>query len=157
MPEAITALGPSCEIYGSSPKFLTDWRWYKEIPENNHKYNEIAIHLANQNTHNLLDYRFTHGPQPVEINTKIRSLCDAVFGLLKKFEVDRNMRYLEQLNKNLSDLSMIVKKFSSETAASLDDFIGASEHYCGHKSLPELKEFVPFFGRGTQYLSFTRR
>lgn len=157
IPEAVTALGASFEIYGSSPKFLTDWRWYKEIPEGNTKYNEIAIDLANQNTHNLLDYRLTHGPQPADINTQIRNLCDAIFGLLKKFEVDRNVRYLEQLSKNLNDLSGIVKKFSPKTAVSLDDFIRAVEYYCGHKSLPELKEFVPFFGRGTQYLSFTRR
>lgn len=153
--EAIHALDPEFEIYGSSPKFLTDWRWYKAIPEDN-KYNEMAINLANQYTHNLLDYRFTYPPQSSEINNNIRFLCDGIFALMKKIEVNCDMGYLEELNGNLKSLSGTVRKYSPETAASLEDFVAAMEHYLFDKSFPQLKEFVPFFGRGTQYLSFTK-
>ncbi len=153
--EAIQALDSEFEIYGSSPEFLMDWRWYKAIPEDN-KYNGIAINLANQNIHNLLDYRFTYPPQSSEINDKIRFLCDGIFVLMKKFEVNSDIRYLEELNENLKSLSKIVRKYSLETAASIEDFARAAGCYLSDKSFPELKEFVPFFGRGTQYLSFTR-
>jgi len=155
--EAVATLESEFDIYGSSPKFFTDWRWYKAILEDNNRYNEIAINLANVNTHNLLDYRFTVGPQSIEVNSKIRGLCDAVFGLLKKFEVNQSMSYLEELNENLENLCGIVKVYSPATAASIQNFTGAVEYYLLHKHFPELKEFVPFFGRGTQYLSFMRK
>jgi len=156
VPEAITALDGEFEIYGSSPKFLTDWRWYKDVGADK-KYNEIAIGLADQNVHNLLDYRFTYPPQSIEINHKIRSLCDAVFMLFKKFEIDGDMGHLRGLNQHLKKLVRTVEEYSPQTAASIEDFTRAVEYYLEHKSFPKLQEFVPFWGRATQYLSFTRR
>lgn len=155
--EAITTLHPIFEIYGSSPKFLTDWRWYKEIGGDNKKYNEIAIALANQNAHNFLDYRFIYPPQSSKVNNRIHALCDAILNLLKRFEADGDTHYLKEFNEKLVSLSKIVEKYSPVTAASIQDFIRAMEYYLLYKRFPELKEFVPFFGRGAQYLSFTRR
>jgi len=156
IPEAITALDGEFEIYGSSPKFLTDWRWYKDIAGSGKKYNEMAIDLANQNTHNFLDYRFTYPPQPIEVNHKIRSLCEAIFMLFKKSTVDFNREHLRSLIHNLKELALTVKKYSPQTAASFEDYAKAVDYYLIHKSFPEFKEFVPFWGRATQYLSFTR-
>ena len=153
--DAVRALDPQFEVYGSSPEFLTDWRWYKSIPDDR-RSNAMAVRLADQNIHNFLDYRFTYPPQSVEINHQIASLCEVIFTLMKKFEVSYDNLSLEDLHGNLMSLAEVVRKYSKETAASLEDFAGATQRYLLDQSFPELKEFVSFFGRGTQYLSFIR-
>ena len=73
------------------------------------------------------------------------------------FAADGNMDHVRELNDHLKMLTLIVQEYSPPTAASIQDFVKAVEFYLAHKSFPKLKEFVPFWGRATQYLSFTRR
>ena len=43
IPQVIACLNDKYDVYGSSPRFLTDWRWYKEIVGDNRGFNELAL------------------------------------------------------------------------------------------------------------------
>ena len=43
IPDAIAGLGDGFELFGTSPRFMTDWRWYKTIVPGQTRYNEIAV------------------------------------------------------------------------------------------------------------------
>ena len=58
MADAITALEPAgFEMFGSSPRFATDWRWYKTLVPGETRYNDLALDQYWQHAHNLMDYR----------------------------------------------------------------------------------------------------
>ncbi len=155
--EAINAVAPEFDVYGSSPHFFTDWRWYKEICGDK-KYNEIAIDLYYKNVHNLMDYRYVFEPRTKEFNLKIIKLCDAVVDLAGCFfEFDRDIKYLFQINQKLIELSRVVRNYAHETSESITGFTFAVEKYLDSGQFPlHLKKFASFFGRGQQYLSFIR-
>jgi hypothetical protein len=50
--EAIACLDDTYEVYASSPKFLTDWRWYKDLVGNDQKFSELALLNYYQNNLN---------------------------------------------------------------------------------------------------------
>jgi SAM-dependent methyltransferase len=53
IPDALTHLEGRFEVLGCSPRFLMDWRWYKEAESGN----AWAIESYWKNAHNLFDYR----------------------------------------------------------------------------------------------------
>ena len=57
IPDAIEALKDNYNVYGASPKFITDWRWYKEIVGDDRGFNKTALDCYYQNNLNLIDYR----------------------------------------------------------------------------------------------------
>lgn len=155
--DAITALSMDFDVYGCSPHFFSDWRWYKDINGNDEKYNEIAIDAFTKNIHNLIDYRFVFDQNPINLNKSIMNLCSNISDLVFKFEYKRETNYLIDIKAKLIDLSKIIKKFAYTTSEALDDFILLLENYLISEKILDCGRFVSFFGRGQQYLSFIRR
>ncbi len=155
--DAINSLSCNFDVYGSSPHFFSDWRWYKDIHGHHEKYNEIAIDAYCQNIHNLIDYRFVFRPNPININKSILELCSNICKSVLSFELTREANYLVDIRANLIKLSKIIKDFAYDTSESLDDFILLLDNYLLSKKISDCGKFVSFFGRGQQYLSFIRR
>jgi len=155
--DTIDALAGDFEVYASSPNFMVDWRWYKSIHGGQTQYNQRAIEQYESNIHNMLDYRCISTAVTEEQSAEIRYLCDNVFEATKKFRIDRDLKYLEAIRADLSQLAEIVSSYSQKTADSLTDFICGVDAFLESKPWPELNSFAAFFGRGTQYLSFIRK
>jgi len=60
IPDAINSLADDFDILGTSPKFITDWRWYKDIVDGEFEFNKIAIENYYRKNLNLMDYRFIY-------------------------------------------------------------------------------------------------
>ena len=99
IPEAIEVLRSSFDIYGSSPNFLTDWRWYKDITGENKNYNEIAINLYYENAHNFWDYRFIFPKRSKSENVELISICNDIVEYVKKFQDEKNICDLQEIVK----------------------------------------------------------
>lgn len=54
IPEALARLDGTFEVLGCNPRFLMDWRWYKEAKPGN----QWAIDSYWAQCHNLMDYRY---------------------------------------------------------------------------------------------------
>ena len=155
--DAIEALDFGYDVYGSSPRFLTDWRWYKEIIGDNRAWNERGLESYYANLHNFLDFRHICEPRKEADNQELLAICDSLFAAEKRFSTDRDVVVLVAIRGALAKLAKNVSSFSPDSAASIDNFVSAIDAYFDGSLLGNLKRFVPLFGRGQQYLSFIRR
>lgn len=155
--DAIEALDYGFDVYGSSPRFLMDWRWYKEIVGENRNWNARGLESYYANLHNLLDFRNIFEPREERQNQELLAICDSLFAAEKRFSTDRDVVVLVGIRGALAKLSTNVRSFSPESAAAIDNFVSAVDAYLDGGMLGNLKRFSPLFGRGQQYLSFIRR
>lgn len=71
IPEACEALDGRFQVLGCSPRFLLDWRWYKDAAPGN----QWAIDAYWQQAHNLLDYRRVEPPRSEGKNRALMEGC----------------------------------------------------------------------------------
>lgn len=155
--KAIEALNPNFEVYGSSPKFLTDWRWYKDLYYENKQFNHLALKQYWEQVHNFLDYRTTFAPQPFENNQKLMHYCSQLRQLIPAYEKDYNQLTLNSICHELEQIIEQVDSFSKPLALAFQE---ASEFLtCDSIEIERIKNckhFKTLFGRSQQYISFTR-
>ena len=82
----IACLNSKYYIYGSSPRFLTDWRWYKDLLGDNRGFNELALANYYQNNLNLLDYHFELPEHTVAFGKKLEELGSQSWELMCRIE-----------------------------------------------------------------------
>ena len=154
--EAITALEHSFDVYGSSPYFFIDWRWYKDIHGDNRKFNEIGKDCYRKNLHNLLDYRYVFGPRDFEENTRILNYCLEVWHLIASYGYQKDKKHIDGICQKICDLEAVVRTFSPLTADALLDFYRTLAQYPDITAQTDWGSFASWWGRGMQYLSFIR-
>jgi trans-aconitate methyltransferase len=150
IPDAIAHLGTAAVFHGSSPRFVDDYRWYKDPALSDSELNKNAIHSYWEKCHNFLDSRLPRSTRDTNINKSLYLICDELYSVAYTNSWGKNShpRVLEiclKLKANISDLGEVVDK-------SLDAFI----NYWQSGDVASLQEFRPFWGRGTQYISFIK-
>jgi SAM-dependent methyltransferase len=155
IPDAVRALADDFDVYGSSPHFFTDWRWYKDIHGRDRQYNEVAV--ANYETQllNLMDYRFVFPPQAPEVGRRLGSLCDGVFAAMKTFEGGDTAQMSAAID-GISEVALSLQTIAQPTAASLLEAVTFLKNG-GNPGGLSGDGFISMFGRGQSYLSFIRR
>jgi len=154
--EAIRLLASEFEVYGLSPNFIVDWRWYKKIPVDN-MFNKIVIDSYQKNLHNLLDYRYVFDPVEKEINHNILKISRIIFNIGISLNVPNNKK-LSLVLELLVELNKTVKDISIQTFYSIQDFIEALQTFLSTNYFPQkLNAFPSWFGRGQQYISFIKK
>jgi SAM-dependent methyltransferase len=82
IPNACTALEGRAEVLGCSPRFLLDWRWYKDGQPGN----QWAIDCYWRNCHNLYDYRDVFPERDPEHNRVLMAYCEGVRADVRAYE-----------------------------------------------------------------------
>jgi SAM-dependent methyltransferase len=82
IPEALTALKGRFDLLGCSPRFLLDWRWYKDSTQGN----QWAIDAYWRQCHNLLDYRKVTPEQTEDQNRDLMDRCLKIRDAVAAFE-----------------------------------------------------------------------
>jgi len=71
IPDALTHVEGRFEVVGCSPRFLMDWRWYKDGTPGN----AWAIESYWKNCHNLYDYRKVEPEKAEDENQALMQRC----------------------------------------------------------------------------------
>ena len=149
--EAIDAVGVEFEVFGQSPHFVQDWRWYKAIWGDRQHYNERAKAAYLSNMANFLDYRIEVPPHEPSVGAEISRISNAIYTDMQAHE--RGVAgSLEAACAGLDRLIETIVKISPQTAASLRACLA----YLRGESR-NLDDFASYFARGQQYLSFIKR
>lgn len=88
IPDACWALDGRFDVLGCSPRFLLDWRWYKNAEQGNH----WAVASYWQQAHNLMDYRrvkphwSTWETQILDANRELMRECQRFREQLQAYE-----------------------------------------------------------------------
>lgn len=154
IPEAVRALGGRWALLGSSPRFLCDWRWYKNVHGKAAGNNDFAIQSYYENAHNLIDFRHTAAPLPVRENQTLESAAHAIYQLTFRQEHTGRSVPGSAIAAKAAEIARIIRKVSPKTSQALAEFQRAARS----KDLinSDFGDFRKLWGRGQQYLSFTR-
>jgi SAM-dependent methyltransferase len=156
--DAVAALAGEFDVFGASPRFLTDWRWYKAIAGEHDRFNELAIADYWGTVHNLLDYRGVWPPRGADENRRLYSACVTIRGAVHHYEQTRDRRVADVIAGQLEGIAAGVRQFSASTANAIDGVLALLERTpLDARAVAADGAFAPWFGRGQQYLSFSRR
>jgi predicted O-methyltransferase YrrM len=151
---AINSLSDTFDIYGASPDFIQDWRWYKDIWGPTKDVNGRAIRSYLSNMANFLDYRVELPPHSAEVGSAIAILCDKIYSLMLADGAGDN-NALAEAGDLTRELARMVQRISPVTAESLHQAAEYARDPNTGSDGPS--SFTSFFGRGSQYLSFIMR
>lgn len=146
--------GQGLEFYGSSPDFLTDWRWYKDIVPGKALWNDRMCESYMRNTLNFMDCRYVRPEQSVEFGLRLTSYCDTLWAHIRDFEDGDTGAYAAAV-ETLQALGNFVAPAAPQTAQSLNELIAALAQPA--VGMPHLPNFCSLFGRATQYVSFLKK
>ncbi len=147
IPTALTSLENIAIFHGSSPRFLEDFRWYKspEISLQNLSY--VAMQNYWEKCHNFLDFRDIAKSIKAKDNQNLMNMCSEIYSKVHEnpWTIDSRasiLNYCKNIRARISEVSPM-------TAESLESFI----NYWISNDTDDLKNFRPWWGRGTQYVS----
>jgi 2-polyprenyl-3-methyl-5-hydroxy-6-metoxy-1,4-benzoquinol methylase len=155
--DAIEALSDANDVYGVSPHFFTDWRWYKDVWGDQSRYNERGIGEYLTNILNLADYRVMMESQPPEKGGRVLRKAEALFLQMRGMENAGNLEGLDSAVSLVREIADEINPVSDLTGKSLREVAAAIEQRGNANLSVALPNFQSFFGRGQQYVSFIRR
>ena len=151
--DALATLEPAgFTIWGSSPQFLTDWRWYKHVYGEACAFNARALDAYHCNIANLADYRVTLPPHDPQLGIELLEAGDVLYNLMQANDAG-DESVIGDAIAGVRRMATLLARVSPSTATSLQSLAsslasggepGASDAFAAH------------FGRGQQYLSFIR-
>jgi SAM-dependent methyltransferase len=154
IPDAIEALQNNYDVYGSSPGFMTDWRWYKQIIGDDRGYNKLALDCYYQNNLNLIDYRFEFKKHSANFGIELESLCKKSWDIMCLIQNGDSTQWSFFIDL-LIDISSLVGEKSPKTSQAIVE----ASHWLqdGAPLKQNLKHFPEWWGRGQQYVSFIKK
>ncbi|HVZ23106.1 MAG TPA: class I SAM-dependent methyltransferase [Vicinamibacterales bacterium] len=158
IPEAIDAIAGDFDLFSTSPHYGTDWRWYKSLTASNLHYNERAVQQYWENAHSLFDYRRLFPPREAAANVDLYRQCIRARDLVRAYEERRDVAVVPVIRERLADLGRAVRAFSDDIADAIvevQDLLQTTPPDA--LAVAASHRFGPWFGRGQQYLSFSRR
>jgi SAM-dependent methyltransferase len=156
--EAIAAIEQDFEFFAASPHFATDWRWYKALTPKTTEYSRRGIEQYWENAHSLFDYRRTFPSRDPAANKELYRQCDETRALVREYEARRDTAVVPRIVARLGDLERSVRAFSADVGDALKeahDLLSTAPP--DPQAVAAAWHFGPWFGRGQQYLSFSRR
>lgn len=155
--EAIDLLGDRFDFFGSSPRFLSDWRWYKSMDGEDPGINARAREIYHANQAALLDYRVSPDNLGTCDGEKLEHLCAEAFDLHLDIWDNDDVGELPRFCEKTEEIAAVVASASPETARSLRDFVTGITALANDNGDSDFGTFRQLFGRGLQFASFVRR
>jgi len=154
--EAIDVVDDSFDIYASSPHFILDWRWYKEIGHSGLSINQNARDSYWSNMHNFLDHSRLLPPRPEAENRRLLFLCRSARDAMREFEMKRDRTIVASIYDLIEEIIDNVHTYSPEISGTLKEALDIIKTV-DRKAMAESQRFASLFGRGQQYVSFSRK
>lgn len=151
--ETIALLDQDFDVFGASPRFSADWRWYKTVDG---AFNAPALEAFASWRHCLIDYRPAPAPAAPDDTRRLVAACANACEVMETVIAAADADPTPVLEA-LAPVRHLTATLSPSTTAALDDFRGILESWRPGQPLRLAREFAPWFGRGQQYLSLVRR
>jgi 2-polyprenyl-3-methyl-5-hydroxy-6-metoxy-1,4-benzoquinol methylase len=164
VPMILEDLGDDFEVFGSSPRFATDWRWFKSLWGPHRQFNRHFLAEYHSALHNFLDHRRPPAPRDVDRNRLLEAaawdLIEAVAALERAVYHGRGpvSGRLSAVTELLAVVRENVRDLSADVQTALDEF---HDLFRQGRSTPEqvarMRSFRALFGRETLYLALEKR
>jgi hypothetical protein len=151
--DAITTLGSDFSAHGTSPRFFSDWRWYKSINQEDDGFSSTLLASYYSEVHNFLDWRFSLPAADMDSNNKLLALSRQVYDLEFAMETGKKPFDSTPMVSLLKKIWDECTQLHDDTRLSLEEAI----HAVSSKSPVEECDLLGWWGRGQQYLSLVRK
>ena len=151
IPTALDSLADTASFLGSSPRFVEDYRWYKSPEIFMADLNSITTQNYWKKCHNFLDFREPTTTLDHKDNKKLFELSKDVYSVVFDSPWTSNSHAL--VEARCKTVRKLISTILPSSTASLDSFLS----YWLSGNTKHLKEFRPWWGRGTQYISLIKR
>lgn len=150
MADAIATLGSDFSAHGTSPRFSSDWRWYKSIHQEDDGFSTALLASYKSEVHNFLDWRFSLPAADMDSNNNLLALSRRVYDLEFAMETGKKPFDSTPMISLLKRIWDECPQLHEDTRLSLEKAIQA----ISSKSPVEQCDLLGWWGRGQQYLSF---
>ena len=138
-------------FHGSSPRFVEDYRWYKDPDSSIESLNSVAIENFWAKCHNFIDYRFNYKSLSPQINQDIYAATNRLYSTVAEAMWSHESEKI--ITTNCEEIQSLISQNCQETNLSLESFL----KYWRTENILDLEPFRPWWGRGTQYMSVIKR
>jgi 2-polyprenyl-3-methyl-5-hydroxy-6-metoxy-1,4-benzoquinol methylase len=159
LPMAIDDLGSTLSVLGTSPRFGSDWRWFKSLQGDQRAFNSHYLQQYARSLHNFADYRSEWPERDPDSNWNLEAAAVRVGDCVRDWELAQNLanrvdtamsllEAVEGLRGEMDDLPQHWQK-------ALEEFLRAFENpNLTPAMVAEMPHFRSAFGRETVYVSF---
>ena len=149
--DIVPALDWDFDIYGCTPTFVQDWRWYKTLVGEARHFNERTVDAYYANVANFIHHHVVLPPHSRLDGETLLRKCTAYYEKMQAAQYGGPAEYeaaLQALRDTIPDL----QRLCPPAARPVAEFIAYLE---GDENA--LDECYSFWGRGQQNVSFIRR
>jgi hypothetical protein len=160
--KCLSSLGDDFYFYGSSPVFMENWHWYKNLPLDAEQYNKVFLDSYISQRHNFLHHQESYR-SPKGVGNTLHQVCKRFSLNLERksakawreidvaaIQLDLNdVRQVEEMSRRLGFL---------KAPAALQEFVALFDQgqIPEGRVIADMEYFRDAFGRGQQYLSLIR-
>jgi ubiquinone/menaquinone biosynthesis C-methylase UbiE len=157
--DVIEELGTEFTLLGTSPNFVTDWRWFKSLYGDNRDFNNHMLEQYNSRLHNFLDFELEFSHQNIELNKTIDKMSGSFIESVRAYEKDaiQGVNSEKSLEKVINILRQILLKMA-EYPKQIIDGIEVGMNLLESENLDcrlvsKKSTFSRLFGKETIYMS----
>ncbi len=149
--DVVPALAADFDVYGCSPNFVPDWRWYKTLVGEDRRFNERTVDAYYCNIANFLDHNADVPSHSRADGEALLRACTAYYEKMQAAQYGGAAEY-EGALAALRETLGIVKRLNPQAGRAVAEFVAFLD---GDEDA--LDECYSFWGRGQQNISFIRR
>lgn len=160
----LAEIGEEMEVLGTSPRFTTEWRWFKGLVGQERQFNAAFCRSYRENIHNFIDYRRLYEPRAATENDAIEEHCRKLHEAALAWErrsvqdrttaIDETDGILASIRSLASELDRIDPSWGRALAEVGELWVKPN---IGPHDIGNMRDFAPLFGRETIYVSLTKR
>lgn len=148
-------------VFGASPDFITEWRWFKQLHGENIRTNENVLACYERWSHNFLDYRRTFGERDATLNRQLNGLSNDLLNALSesksKAPDELGQDYFGGIAKLLDGVAGNLDGVAGDLGAAVREAVQVlNESATTPATLAAMKNYASWFGRETLYYSLQR-
>ena len=156
--DCLSYLGDGFDVLSTSPRFISDWTWYKQAAMDVNFFNRTALECYWCSLHNFMDYRYAYPPRLESENRTLLACCEDIHHQIGEYERTRDTSIRQRIVVNLYTLQ---NKLSGNMPAVSAALAEVNEWFAGTaidiEAVKHSREFGKWFGRGQTYISLVRR
>lgn len=142
------------DILSTSPRFITDWTWYKKAAHVPDFFNKVALECYLSNLHNFMDHRDFSPPRSESANRSLSSHCEEIHHQIREYEMTRDSTVRRQIIASLSSLEHEILPDLPAVASALAEVVEwMAAPSIDIQAVAESKRFGTWFGRAATYFS----
>lgn len=120
----LSYLSDRFDMLSTSPRFITDWTWYKKAALDINFFNRVALECYWHNLHNFIDYRCVSPPRLETENRSLSSRCEEIHHQIREYERTRDHSVRQQIVANLHILQQEISTNLPTVAEALAEVEG---------------------------------